>query len=415
MSQQQTNETLRQIQNNAILIRQSEKNNQKYDEILNSIDAEIRNKFLYISASFESSSAHLDPQEILLNDFSDSHQDKVSQTESFRVEVIELVAQQENLGKNWLQAFKDALSSESIQNKLQEFKDNISAAVVKLGNKIAALPEEIATKAVMTTVLNKIQEGRQLAPKVNGNETYNLGDYQVTATKDNQFSLLDKQGNKLLEFSTDNNHYNPSIISKSNVANASQILKEIKDKPIELNGQLAEERKVLINLVSEQMQALPKGRSVGDNNQYRVRAYQDEKYLDGGFGHQITKRDLKSLSSDDLEFLFGQLDQEHKQIQTETAMPVFTKLLKAHQAYSVNENEVTLQYNPDDRTLTFSSSQGETLKARNLGQGKWQHLEGHLSSKTMTKLTNELDPKLDQYFRRKAEQDKTREVLQTLG
>ena len=152
MSQQQTNETLRQIQNNAILIRQSEKNNQKYDEILNSIDAEIRNKFLYISASFESSSAHLDPQEILLNDFSDSHQDKVSQTESFRVEVIELVAQQENLGKNWLQAFKDALSSESIQNKLQEFKDNISAAVVKLGNKIAALPEEIATKAVMTTV-----------------------------------------------------------------------------------------------------------------------------------------------------------------------------------------------------------------------------------------------------------------------
>ena len=417
MSQEQTNQTIIKLQNNVLLIRQSDSDNlnEKYDEILDSIEPQTVNNLAHIPARFESDSSQLNPQDNLVKLFNHSHEEKVSETESFRVEVIELVDKEENTGKTWFQAFKDALSSESIQKKLQEFKDNISANLVKLGNKIAALPEEIATFAVIKTALNKVKQGRLLSPEVKGKETYNLGNYQVTASKDNQFSLLDKQGHKLLEFSTDNNFKNPSVISKSSSANASQILKEIKDKPIELHGKLAQQREALINQVSTQMQALPKGRSVGENSQYIVRAYQGEKYLDGGVDNLITNHELKSLPHEKLEDFSQQFEQEHKQIQTETAMPVFTKLLKAHQAYSVNENGSTVEYNLDDKTLTFTNSEGETLKARNLGFGQWEHLDGHLSSTTMSKLKDDLEPKLDDYFRRKAEQDQTRKVLQTLG
>ena len=65
--------------------------------------------------------------------------------------------------------------------------------------------------------------------------------------------------------------------------------------------------------------------------------------------------------------------------------------------------------------MIFTSSQGETLKARSLGKGLWQHLEGHLSSQTLSQIKNDLEPKLDQYFQLQAQKQKTREVLQTLG
>ncbi len=416
MSQQQTNQAVIQLQNNAVLIRQAEKINNKYDEILDSIDTETAQQFAAIPARFESdfsSSSYLDNK--FAQKFSSSSQKKVQKTESFRNEVIETVEKEENKGKGWFQAFNDSLSSESIQNKLQGFKDKISNKVVNLGNKIASLPEEIATKSVMKTALEKVKEGRSLTPSTQGKETYQVGDYQVVASKDNQFSLLDKQGDKLLDFSTDDNLKNPSVISKFSETNASQILKEIKDKPVKLNEKLTQQRETLINQVSEQMQALPKGRSVGENNQYTVRAYQGEKYLDDGFGHQITNDDINSLSYADLDSLSQTFEQEHQQLQAETAMPVFTKILKSHESYEVNSNGSNLKYNPDDQTMTFTSSQGHTLKARSLGQGQWEHLEGKLSAETIAELKNNLEPQLDSYFERKAQKDQTREVLQTLG
>ncbi len=415
MSQQQTNQAVIQLQNNAVLIRKSEKINQKYDEILDLIDAKTAQQFSAIPARFESDSSSPDFNDDLGQVFEQSHGKKVQQTESFRSEVIESVEQEEKKGKGWFQAFKDTLSSESIQNKLQGFKDNISATVVKLGNKLAAFPEQIATSAVMKTAFTKIKEGRQMSPEFNGKETYTLGDYQVTATKDNHFSVVDKQGKKLLEFSTDDNGQNPSVISKSSEANASQILKEIKDKPVELNVQSAQQRETLINQVSEQIQTLPKGRSIGENNQYTVRAYQGEQYLDNGFGHQITHDDLNSLSYGDLESLSEQFQQEHQQIQAETAMPVFTKILKAHESYEVNSNGSNLEYNPDNQIMTFTSSQGETIKARSLGHGQWEHLDGELSAKTIAELKNNLEPQVDRYFQQKAQKEQTGKVLQTLG
>lgn len=415
MSQQQTNQAVIQLQNNAVLIRKSEKVNQKYDEILDLIDAKTAQQFAAIPARFESDSSSPDLDDKLFESFNQSNEKKVSQTESFRTEVIESVEQEEKKGKGWFQAFKDTLSSESIQNKLQGFKDRISATVVKLGNNIASLPEEIATKSVMKTALEKVKEARSLAPPTPQKETYQVGDYQVVASKDNQFSLLDKQGNKLVDFSANNHLKNPSVISKSSEANASQILKEIKDKPVELNVQSAQQRETLINQVSEQIQTLPKGRSIGENNQYTVRAYQGEQYLDNGFGHQITHDDLNSLSYGDLESLSEQFQQEHQQIQAETAMPVFTKILKAHESYEVNSNGSNLEYNPDNQIMTFTSSQGETLKARSLGHGQWEHLDGELSAETIAELKNNLEPQVDRYFEQKARLDQTREVLQTLG
>ncbi|EAZ88192.1 hypothetical protein [Crocosphaera chwakensis] len=423
MSQQQTNQAVIQLQNNAVLIRQSEKINEKYDEILNSIDAKTAQQFAAIPARFESDTTNLDPQGNLFKDFNKSHQEKVSQTESFRSEVIETVEKEEKKGKGWFQSFKDSLSSESIQNKLQGFKDNLAAKTVNLGKKISSLPEEIATKAVMKTALDKIKEGRLLSPNesqqvdpVTGAfETYQVGDYQVIATSETTFSLLNNQGDFLIDFRADESLENPSLVSKSSEVDASQILKEIKDKPVELNQEQSQKRNNLIQEVSQQMQTLPKGRSVGENDQYIVRAYQGEKYLDDGFGHQITNDDINSLSYADLDSLSQTFEQEHQQLQAETAMPVFTKILKSHESYEVNSNESNLKYNPDDQTMTFTSSQGHTLKARSLGQGQWEHIEGKLPSETIAQLKNNLEPQLDSYFERKAQKDQTREVLQTLG
>jgi hypothetical protein len=423
-SSEQTSTTLIQIQKNALLIRQSEKVNEKYDEILDLIDAKTAQQFANIPARFESdssSSPNLDNN--LGKKFLNSHEEKVSQTESFKNEVIESVEQEENKGKGWFQSFKDSLSSESIQNKLQSFKDNLATKTVNLGNKIASIPEEIATLAVMKKALDKIQEGRllssdepqQVDPVTGAFETYQVGDYQVIATSDTTFSLLDNQGDFLMDFRADESLENPSLLSKSSKVDASQILKEIKDKPVQLNQEQSQKRDNLIQEVSQQMENLPKGRSVGENDQYIVRAYQGEKYLDDGFGHQITKDDISSLSYEDLESLSEQFEQKHQQLQAETAMPVFTKILKAHQSYEVNSNGSSLKYNLDDGTMTFTSSQGHTLKARSLGQGQWQHIEGKLSDDTISELKNKIEPQLDSYFESKAQKDQTREVLQTLG
>ncbi|MGB5594163.1 MAG: hypothetical protein WBM62_09075, partial [Crocosphaera sp.] len=413
-----------QLQNNAVLIRQSEKVNEKYDEILDLIDTKTAQQFAAIPARFESdssSSPNLDNK--FLKTFNQSNEEKISQTESFRDEVIESVEQEEKKGKGWFQSFKDSLSSESIQNKLQGFKDNLAAKTVNLGKTISSLPEEIATKAVMKTALDKIKEGRLLSPNepqqidpITGSfETYHVGDYQVIATSENTFSLLDNQGDFLMDFRADQSLENPSLVSKSSEVDASQILKEIKDKPVELNQEQSQKRNNLIQEVFQQMQTLPKGRSVGENDQYIVRAYQGEIFLDDGFGSQITNDDLNSLSYDDLEYLSEQFEKEHQQIQAETAMPVFTKILKAHENYEVNSNGSNLKFNPDDGTMTFTSSQGHTLKARSLGQGKWEHIEGKLSADTIAELKNNLEPQLDSYFESKAQKDETREVLQTLG
>ncbi|MGB5771709.1 MAG: hypothetical protein WBM32_17870, partial [Crocosphaera sp.] len=287
MSQQQTNQAVIQLQNNAVLIRQSEKVNEKYDEILDLIDTKTAQQFAAIPARFESdssSSPNLDNK--FLKTFNQSNEEKISQTESFRDEVIESVEQEEKKGKGWFQSFKDSLSSESIQNKLQGFKDNLAAKTVNLGKTISSLPEEIATKAVMKTALDKIKEGRLLSPNepqqidpiTGAFETYNLVDYQVIATSETTFSLLDSQGTFLMDFRADESLENPSLLSKSSEVDASQILKDIKDKPVELNQEQSQKRNNLIQEVSQQMQSLPKGRSVGENNQYTVRAYQGEKY-----------------------------------------------------------------------------------------------------------------------------------------
>ena len=317
-------------------------------------------------------------------------------------------------GKTWLQSFKDCLSSESIQNKLQSFKDHITSKIIQLGNTIASLPEERATQALMKTALERIKEGRLLTSQTPKNrETYQVGDYQVIG-KDNQFSLLDNKGYKLMDFSANDNLNNPSLISKFSRTDAIQIHKAIKDQPVKLNGQQAEQRQGLINRVSRQMQELETSCTVGDNNRYRVRSYQGEKYLDDGFGHQITQDDLSDLSYKDLEYLSQEFVNEQKQIQAKQIMPTLVKYLRAYESYTVESETSTVEFDTKERTMTFTSSQGERIKARSLGDGKWQHLEGSLSSTTMDRLKN-LDLELDQYFKREAQREDTREVLHTLG
>ncbi len=423
MSQQPTNQTIIQLQNNAVLIRPSEKVNEKHDEILDDlINLKTAQKLADIPARFESSSANLDPQTILFKDFNQFHEEKVSITESFRSQVIAFVEQAQQKGQSWKQSFQDAFSSNSIQNKLQNFKDHLSSQIVKLGNKIASLPEEIATKTLMKTALNKVKSARflssddpQKSPSLTDNpETYKVGDYQIISSRQDRFSLLDNQGNFLMAFTAAPSLNNPSLSSKSSHFEASTILKDIKAQPVELNQKQTQKRNALITKVSQQMQDFPVGSSVGQDG-YIVRAYQGEKYLDNGFGHQLTQSALSSQSYQDLTNLSRQFETTHKQALTDQTMPVFTKFLKARESYSVSEDGSTVEYNPTTQTMIFTSSQGETLKARSLGKGLWQHLEGHLSSQTLSQIKNDLEPKLDRYFQLQAQKQKTREVLQTLG
>ena len=104
MSQQQTKEALKRIQNNALLIKQSEKLNDKYDEVLKLLniqidekfaDTQTTEKFADIPARFESSSSESDLDNQFFNTFDNSHEEKVSVSETFEIEVIELVEEKE--------------------------------------------------------------------------------------------------------------------------------------------------------------------------------------------------------------------------------------------------------------------------------------------------------------------------------
>ena len=191
---EQTQQGLQQIQQNVRTLKKWDNKLNNWDEVSQSIDKRIQQQFDNIPAEFGTQSSSPDFEEPLSKKLHQSHQQPVSETSAFETEVIKTVNKNEAQNNNWLKSFKQALSSDSIQNQLQKFKDKVSQQTVKVGNRIASLPDEIATQALMKSLAQKFESGQSLLPQTDHQSGYQLGDYQLVRSGFQRLSLLDKHG-----------------------------------------------------------------------------------------------------------------------------------------------------------------------------------------------------------------------------
>lgn len=176
--QEQTQQGLRQIQQNARTLKKWDNKLQNWDEVSQSIERRIQEQFGAIPAEFGAQTSPTDFDDPLSTELAQFHQQKVTDTKVFEAEIIASVKTNDAQNRNWLQSFKQALSSESLQNQLQKFKNKKSIQLtdaqqrerVQFINKLNAQIQKLKPGQRIGDWTVRTHQGEKFLDKRNGDE-----------------------------------------------------------------------------------------------------------------------------------------------------------------------------------------------------------------------------------------------------
>lgn len=165
----------------------------------------------------------------------------------------------------------------------------------------------------------------------------------------------------------------------------------------------------LVNNIEQRIGQLPVGTKVG---QWTVRSSNKEKFLDNWQGQEVSRHTMSSLGTQQLSSLSDKLDSAYRQKQTMDIAPVLGQLLKAAEKPEFRTKSYSVNYNPQEKLLTFEHSNGDKLVALSLGNGKWQHVDGELSPAMAAKISVDLKHNLERFVQRKQDLQQNNDISQ---
>ncbi|WP_013334823.1 hypothetical protein [Gloeothece verrucosa] len=372
------------------------------------------------SLAEENSSAATKLKNSLAKEIDEYTQDAVSKTQDWLQTFKKALSKTVEHSKNWLAALKSAFSEPNVQQKTQQFKDNISTKTVQLGNWIASRPEAIATNNLMKTLYDKFNA----AQRTWGDDQFSLGDYQLKAVDKNTFVLSDLDTERTLvafKVSPGKVGQQLKLMGKDNTLDSAHFLKQIRDSNIVPSEQAKQARDALINNIERRVSQLKPGTNANGLTVRSLRGAElqlpdrTDKFLHNRQGQSVSATTIESFSKDQLEALSNQLDVAYRSQQTQEVAPILAKILKNVNNFNYSNKNYTLNYNPDQKRLTFESKSGEKFVAQSLGNGKWKYIEGDLSDTTFNAITTTVKDKVEKWEKTKQEEFNKAKILATLA